>query len=305
MIYLLLVILALLWGLSFLGTQVLLDVLAPMEILAVRWFLAFFVFSALIALKVVKVDYRGKPLKYLAVLTLLQPCIYSILETWGVKLTTSSESSIFIAVIPLMVVIENWLFFRQKSSRRVAGAILLSFAGVIVCVVFGPNFSAGSKLFGYLVLIGAVVCGAAYTVFTKRYIKNFSPMEVTYGLTIAGALVFNTLSLLQGNGFHGYRMLFTDVETAGALLYLGIGCSCAAYMIFNYSISRLKVAVAATIQTNAITVVGVIAGIVFAGEPWGWYTIVGLTMTITGIVISSQEEKKSGGLPAGSVESDC
>jgi len=130
-------------------------------------------------------------------------------------------------------------------------------------------------------------------------------MEVTYGLTIAGALVFNTLSLLQGNGFHGYRMLFTDVETAGALLYLGIGCSCAAYMIFNYSISRLKVAVAATIQTNAITVVGVIAGIVFAGEPWGWYTIVGLTMTITGIVISSQEEKKSGGLPAGSVESDC
>ena len=59
MIYLLLVILALLWGLSFLGTQVLLEVLAPMEILAVRWFLAFLVFSVLIVLKIIKVNYRG------------------------------------------------------------------------------------------------------------------------------------------------------------------------------------------------------------------------------------------------------
>ena len=51
-------------------------------------------------------------------------------------------------------------------------------------------------------------------------------------------------------------------------------------------------AVAATIQTNAITVVGVLAGILLGGEPWGWYTDVVLTMTITGIVISSQAEKK-------------
>ena len=293
MIYLLLVILALLWGLSFLGTQVLLEVLAPMEILAVRWFLAFLVFSVLIVLKIIKVNYRGKPLKILLLLTVLQPCLYSILETWGVKLTTSSESSIFIALVPLMVVIENWLIFKQKSSRKVAGAILLSFAGVMVCVVFGPDFSVGSKMLGYLVLIGAVVSGGAYTVCAKRYMAEFSPMEVTYGLTIAGALVFNVLSLLEGNGFRGYQMLFTDWETGAALLYLGVGCSCVAYMIFNYSISRLKVAVAATIQTNAITVVGVLAGIVLGGEPWGWYTIVGMTMTITGIVISSQDEKKS------------
>ena len=292
MVYFLLAILALLWGMSFLGTQVLLGVLAPMEILAVRWMLAFLVLSLLISLKVIKVDYRGKPLRYLLLLSMMQPCIYSILETWGVKLTTSSESSIFIALVPLVVVIENWLLFKQKVSGKVAGAIFLSFAGVLICVAFGPDFTVGSKMLGYLILIGAVITGGAYTVFTKHYISEFSPMEVTYGLAISGALVFNVLSLLGGNGFHGYQMMFADWETGAALVYLGIGCSCIAYMIFNYAISRLKVAVAATIQTNAITVVGVLAGILLGGEPWGWYTVVGLTMTITGIVISSQAEKK-------------
>lgn len=292
MLYLLMVILSLLWGLSFLGTQILLDVMAPMEILAVRWLLAFVTFSLLVAFQVIKVDYKGKPVKWLVGAAAIQPCLYAILETWGVKLTTSSESSIFIAMVPLMVVVEGAVFLRQKVRPKVIGAIALSFTGVLICITFSPGFSTGSKFLGYLILLGAVVSGAAYALYVERLKGIFSPMEITYALTIGGSLFFNILSLGEGNGLRPYSALFSSPETAAALLFLGVGCSCVAYMIFNYSLSRLQAAIASTIQTNSITVVGVLAGIILGGEPWGWYTAVGLTLTITGICISSLDKEK-------------
>ena len=97
MVYFLLALLGLLWGLSFLGTKIALEALAPIEVLAVRWMIAFLLFLLLIAFRVIHVNYRGKPVRYLVIAAALQPCIYALLETWGVKLTTASESSIFIA----------------------------------------------------------------------------------------------------------------------------------------------------------------------------------------------------------------
>ena len=297
MTWLLILVLCMLWGLSFLGTKVLLDVLAPMEILAVRWMLAFLMFALLVALRVIKVDYRGKPVGKLLAAAALQPCLYSILETWGVKLTTASETSIFIALVPLVVVLMNRLFFKRNVNRKVLFAIVLSFAGVLVCVLFSPDFSAGSKLLGYLILIGAVTVGSGYTVYSARLGAKFTPMEITFVLTIAGSLFFNVLSLAEGNGLQAYTVFFSDFRVMGALLYLGIGCSCVAYMIFNFVLSRMKTEIVATVQTNLITVIGVVAGILLGGEPWGWYTVAGLLMTVTGICISALEDSRQEALP--------
>ena len=116
-------------------------------------------------------------------------------------------------------------------------------------------------------------------------------------LTIAGSLFFNVLSLAEGNGLQAYTVFFSDFRVMGALLYLGIGCSCAAYMIFNFVLSRMKTEIVATVQTNLITVIGVVAGILLGGEPWGWDTVAGLLMTVTGICISALEDSRQEALP--------
>ena len=108
---------------------------------------------------------------------------------------------------------------------------------------------------------------------------------------IAGGVFFNLLSLLQGNGLHPYRVFFAGGTSTWALLYLGIGCSFTAYLIFNYILSRLKAELASCIQTNSITAVGVAAGIIWGGDSWGWYTVAGMLMTIAGIIIASRDVK--------------
>lgn len=291
LLYTLFVTLALLWGLSFLGTKVALAEMTPIELLSVRWGMSLVLFCILIGLRIIKVSYRGKNIKLLALAVLVQPCIYAILEAWGIDLTTSSESSIFIAVVPLMVVLESFIFLKQKVSRRTGLGIIIGFAGVVISIAFSPEFSTGGKFTGYLCLIGAVTVGALYTLLSNRLGKEFSTMETSFGLAIAGGLFFNLLSLLQGNGLHPYKVFIAGGQTMWAVIYLGVGCSFAAYIIFNYTLSRLKADLATCIQTNSITVVGVAAGIIFGGDNWGWYTILGMLMTITGIVIASRDVK--------------
>ena len=284
------ILLSLLWGLSFLGTKTLLVTLAPLEIMAVRWTLAFLTFSLLTIIKVIRIDYRGKPLGPLLLAVLLQPCAYAILETWGIALTTSSESSIFIAMIPLVIVLEEWLICRKIPSPKILMAMAISFSGVLISVLFSPSFSVGSKILGYLLLIGAVVVGALYnTVFSQKFGSLYTPVEITYAMSISGTVFFNMLSLWQGNGIHGYAIVLSDFSSTLAAIFLGVGCSCAAYLIHNYNLSRMKATVVSNIQTNAITVVGVVSGILLGGDDWGWYTLVGLVMAVVGIWISLEE----------------
>ena len=162
---------------------------------------------------------------------------------------------------------------------------------MVTSIAFAPEFSTGGKLTGYLCLLGAVTVGALYTLLSNRLGKDFSTMETSFGLAIAGGLFFNVLSLIQGNGLHPYKVFLAGGQTMWAVIYLGVGCSFAAYIIFNYTLSRLKADLATCIQTNSITVVGVAAGIIFGGDNWGWYTILGMLMTITGIVIASRDVK--------------
>ena len=291
LLYILFVALALLWGLSFLGTKVALTELTPIEVLAVRWGMSLILFCILSGTGIITVNYRGKNIKLLSVAVMIQPCIYSIMETWGINLTTSSESSIIIAVIPLMVVLESLLFLKEKISRRTCIGIFTGFSGVVTAIIISPEFSTGGKPAGYLCLIGAVTVGALYTIISNRLGKEFSAMETTFALAAAGGVFFNLLSLLQGNGLHPYRVFFAGGTSTWALLYLGIGCSFTAYLIFNYILSRLKAELASCIQTNSITVVGVAAGIIWGGDSWGWYTVAGMLMTIAGIIIASRDVK--------------
>lgn len=289
MIYFSFITLSLLWGTSFIFIKNALFVFSTIEILALRWTLSFLLFTVLILAKVIKVDYRNKPIKLLLLLVICQPCLYALFETIGVDLTTSSESSIFIGIIPIMIVLEGWLFFKNKVTKKIIFAICIAFVGLLTCVIFSPEFSFGGKIFGYLSLLFAVTMGGLYSLITSRLTKFFSFFEITFAMALGGALWFNLLSLLQGNGIALYMQFISSGSTSLAILYLGIGCSFGAYILYNFTLTKLTAATASCLQTNLITIVGVIAGIIVDGDTWGRYTIIGLFLIVLGIYISSKE----------------
>lgn len=290
-IYALIPICAVMWGLSFLGTSVTLDHLEVMELLAMRWTVSTLLFLVLIVFRVVKVNYKGKNVKGVLLVGILQPCIYSIFETLGVKHTTTSESSIFIATIPLMVLVIGALFLHKKNSKRTILAICIAFLGVVVCVAFSPGFSLGGKGMGYLFLLGAIISGALYTYSSSKAAAEFDAIEVTFTISAMGAIFFNMVSFAMGNGVRGYVLCFTDFRVLAGVLFLGICCSCLSYLIFNFVLGKLPTAIGTNLVANSVTAVGVLSGCLFAGDPFGWYTVIGVGLTIFGICLASMGDK--------------
>ena len=286
---------ALLWGFSFLGTTVALEKLEPMQLLALRWTISAVLFLLLAALKLVKVNFKGKDVKLVLMVGVMQPCVYSIFETNGINLTTTSESSIFIATVPLAVLLIGAVFLKKKNTRRTVFAILLAFCGVVLCTVFSPGFSLGGKGLGYLVLLGAVVSGAMYTYASSKAASQFDALELTFGISVMGGIFFNCISFAKGYGFSGYAVCLQDGKMMAAVLFLGIFCSCVCYIIFNYVLGKVPTAVGTNLISNSTTAVGVLTGCAFAGDPFGWYTVAGLALTITGICLSSQNNENKRG----------
>ena len=292
-LYVLVVIAATMWGMSYFGTKVALESLEPMQILTLRWTISTAVFFLLAVLKIIKVNFKGKPIKILLIVGAIQPCLYSVFETMGINFTTTSESSIFIATIPIFVLILGSIIFKVRPTKRTVLAVVIAFIGVATCIVFAPGFSVGGKGLGYIMLIGAVLSGAVYSHVSNRAAKNFNTIELTFGIATMGGIFFNIINFSMGYGFSTYTACIGDMKLTVAILFLGICCSAICYIVYNFALAKLPAAIATNIMANLNTVVGVLSGILFAGDDFGWYIIIGLALTLCGIGITTLEGNKA------------
>lgn len=280
---------AICWGISFIGTKTGLDYLEPIQVMAVRMTIAILTFGVFTALGIIRMDFRGKSLKGVLILSISQPCLYGMFEIFGINLTTASESAILLSIVPVVVTLLSIFLFKEKVRLPVIGFICLSFTGVVVTVL--GDVATSGKILGYIFLILAVLCASTYTLLSKKVSANFNPMEITFVMTSAGLIFFNGLNFLLGYGMEAYIVTFQTPPLLYALLFLGIVCSVFAFIAYNYLISRVPAYKASTVSLSIITVTGVIAGILFRNEPVTVYKIVGLVMILGGVIGASQPDK--------------
>lgn len=291
-LYTLAVIESVIWGFSFVGTKAALVKLTPIEVITARWTMAAVILVILAALKIIKVNFKRKNMKLVMIAALAQPCLYSIGEAYGISLTTTSESSIFIAMGPVVLMLISVIFLRVKIDKVTVLAIILAFAGVVISISTSDDFSLSGKYAGYVILIITVILGAIFTLMSNRISDRFTPMEITLVMAVQGSIFFNIISFAGGRGLELYRICLTDRNTALAVTFLGLGCTVICYMIFNTVVSKLPAHVAEALQKNLITLTGVISGILINGDSWNVYTVIGLTVMLGGIVLVNRPKKK-------------
>lgn len=284
--------LALLWGLSFIFTKDSMQYLKPIEVLSLRWLVAVIFFTILMVAKVVRIEYKNKPVKKLIPLVLCQPIIYSLLETLGVNRATASEAAVIIAALPFMVLLLGVIIYKEHPEKKAIFGMFVGFSGVVVTIAFGPFFSLEGNLIGYFFLFAAITVGACYSLQASKLSDEFSPFEITFAMTISGAVAYNLANAMMGNFLHTYSIYFQIPSLVLSSLFLGAGCSCLGFIICNYILTRMNPPIATAVQCNAINLVGVIAGILINGDPWGWYTIVGVALMTLGIIYVSLHTAK-------------
>ncbi len=280
------------FGLSFPFTKVALSYCTPISLLSQRFVIAFVALNLLLLTGKVSLNFKGKNLKPLMCLAIFQPVLYFICETYGIQLTTATLSSIIIALIPIVTMIADVVFLKQKVTVFKVVCALISVVGVIMITLV--NASEGAvHLSGVILLIGAVICAVGFAMASQKSSKEFSSFERTYFMMFFGGVFFTILSVSQNstNLFQTYILPWTDGSFAISLLFLSLISSVIAFFSINFAYSNAPLT-KVSLYANIVPIVSAIVGITVLGEPFKLMHGISASIILIGL-IGFQLSKKS------------
>ncbi|MFA7054901.1 MAG: EamA family transporter [Acholeplasmataceae bacterium] len=279
------VIYATIFGFTFMFSKVALTYVIPIGLIAYRFLIAILVLEILRWFKVIHIRFEKKHFKHLFLVALFQPILYFLFETFGIKLTTSGEAGMMIALIPIFVTILSSIILKEAPKKIQIFFILLSVSGVLFIQVMKSSSGLDVNLWGLLLLLGAVISAALFNIASRNASKTLKPYEITYFMMLGGAIVFNTMYLIQlafESRITDYVMNLSHIELLVPILYLGVIASIGGFFLVNFALSKIPAHVS-SIYANLSTIVAIIAGAWLLQEKLYYYHFIGALMIIIGV----------------------
>lgn len=272
------------FGFSFLFSKTALSVSEPLVILAARFTVAFLFLNILWALGVFKVNFKSlfkSPTLWL--MGLAQPFLYFIFELYGLSLVSSAVSGVIIALVPVAVMLYSNLGLKEKATPLQWVFTLISIIGISAISISSNN---GEKTYtlGILLLLGAVICAAAFNLLSRKQSSAYSPFERTYIMFFIGFVGFNTTAIisLKQDYFTVLKQSFCQNEFIVSIVYLAIISSVSAFLLYNFATSNISAVMAASFS-NIIPIVTVLAGIFILKEDLKVLDLCFCTLIILGV----------------------
>ena len=277
----LLLLLALIWGGSFLFGRIAVQEVPPLAVVFFRVALAAVAIWAWLLFR------SGMPkltpwfIGAIAGMAIFNNIIPFSLIFYGQQEIGSGLASIVNAMTPIWtVLIANVLTSDERLSARKLAGILAGFAGV--AVLMGGDAFAGLKASAWAqaaVLLATVSYGYA-SVYGKRF-KGIDPILVAAGQLAASTVMMGIYMLASGT-LAGLAL--PSQAAIWSLIGLALPCTAFAYVLFFTILSRAG-ATNVSLVTFLVPVSGVLLGIVFLGEslsPWhiGGMALIGLGLLI-------------------------
>jgi drug/metabolite transporter (DMT)-like permease len=273
------------FGFSFMFSKIAMSYVSPVGLIAYRFLVAAVAFEIIRRIGIIPVTIKKSDLQYLLPVAIAQPVLYFLFETYGLRLTSSGEAGMMIALIPVFVTILSGIFLKERPKRMQLVFIALSVAGVILIQVNKAEDGLTFELLGMGLLLLAVISAATFNIVSRRASMVVRPSAITYFMMVTGAVVFNLIyvvQLLVEDRPADYVLNMFHIELVLPILYLGLAASIGGFFLVNFSLSKLPAHVS-SIYSNLATIVAIIAGWAILGEPLETYHIVGSAMIIIGV----------------------
>lgn len=277
--WLLLIILTIIWGSSFILIKKSLDHFTPYQVGALRVLIA-----GIILMPIAISKYKLFPKRHLKWLILaaftgnfIPMFLFPIAETE----ISSSIAGIINSMMPIFVIIVGTLFWKFETTKRQMTGIFISFTGVCL-LAFGGGEDSEFKIFPILLLLLATLCYAISTTTVKSKL-----MEVSS--TVLSAFVFSfilflpSLIALISTGFVS-TFTFSKENMMGLMFVsllsvFGTGLA----MMMNYRLLKVSSPLFASTVTLLMPIVAIIWGIL-DGEKLTILQFAGASVIIAGLI---------------------
>jgi drug/metabolite transporter (DMT)-like permease len=106
-----------LFGFAFLFTKEITNSVSPIDLLSWRFIIAFLLFSMCELTGILKVNLKQKSVSSLFWMGVFVPVMYYLGETYGIKLTSASESGVIIACIPVVTLLLSTVILKESPTK--------------------------------------------------------------------------------------------------------------------------------------------------------------------------------------------
>lgn len=283
-------LLALIWGASFMFIKVGLEGLSPLQVAFGRIALGAATLVALLRLAGERLPRERAVWAHLFVVALLFNSVPFSLFAFGETHVSSVVAGIWNAATPLMTLLVAIAALpdERPTPYRVAG-LVVGFVGV--AVVLGPWAGLGGpSLLGNLACLGGAACyGMAFGYF-KRMVSD-RPLSATS--LSAAQLLCATVQMAVLMPFTGAPGPL-DAQVVLSMLGLGALGTGVAY-ILNYNVVRAAGATVASTVTYVVPIFAAIFGVGLLGEHLTWNEPLGAAVIVGGIVLSRRHSRRRRG----------
>ena len=213
------------WGMTYVVSKVVLDSISPWLLLEMRFLLA------LLTLGVISLFQKSwkinkKDLVPLAVIALVGYTGSIGFQFVGTNLSGAAMGSLITSASPALISLFAFFILKEKINSRKIVSLILATIGVIVVIGLPKGGSNLGAYFGNLILVGAAITWALYTVLSKVQTSKYSSLTVTTWATVFGVIFTLPFTIIEqskhithlpSNGWIWMGVIFLGtISTAGA-----------------------------------------------------------------------------------------
>ncbi|HZT93505.1 MAG TPA: DMT family transporter [Gaiellaceae bacterium] len=275
-----LAVLALIWGASFMLIKIADRQLAPATLILGRLGSAALLLAVIAVVRLgprATIDELRAAWRWLVVIGLVNTALPFWLLSWGEKRIDSGLASIIQGAVPIFNALLAFGFFREA---RVGGLRLLGLAIGFVGVALLVGAQPQGKLLAALAVVAMALCYAIGTLLAGRHLRGTPPLVVALASTAVSTLAALPAGIVQAPSgmWHG--------ETIMAILVLGFVGTALAYLLFFALIQRAG-ANYATLVTYLVPPIALAYGATFLGESFGLTAFAALVLVLVGVALAT------------------
>ncbi len=199
---------------------------------------------------------------------------------------TPAAASVMYGLNPALAPVFAWWLLGDRISWVGTLGIGVALAGVVIIVQPSPSAFADAGAAGQLLVLGAAVAVALGSVLLQRVGPQMDSVPMTAWAMGAGALLLHAGSLAVGEP--SVRLAGVGPATVASILFVGIPSTAVAYAIFFGLIDRVG-PVRTNLVAYAVPVFAALLGWLLLGAAASFWTVVGFLVLVVGFTLVERD----------------
>lgn len=282
--YVWLVVMVVLWGLSWPATKIALGSVPPLWLATMRFGTAsacLFLFVGVSG----KLRFPPRPdWPIVASMALLQMMAFTGLGMIAMTHTDTSRAVLLAYTTPLWAVVMAWMLFRQTPTRRQIAALAIGLAGIVViCSPLEVDWRNPQTIIGSGFLLVGAISWSIVILHIRRHRWTASPLALApWQMLIATIPLAVFAYMLEGNP----AQVHFDKRVVEMLVFIGPIATSACFVI-SAEYGRRITAFAMSNFTLGVPLIGIIASVIFLGSTLTASFMIGLGLVVVGMVMAA------------------